>query len=376
MARGLNKAILIGYVGREPVVNTTTSGQRVASFSIATTEEWVDQMRNRQSKSEWHNIVAWGKLADIVGSYVHTGKQVYIEGRIQTRSYQDKNGNDRYVTEIVANEMILLSSFNQQGNGGYSSADISGQAGNYSDQGYQGNQISNRNTYGSQGTYGNVQTNQFSGSQGSFGNGNVQANQVGGSQGGLGNVQANPVSGSQGGFGNVQANPVSGSQGGFGNVQANQVRGSQGGFGNVQANPVSGSQGGFGNVQANQVSGSQVNSNSQSDDYNPNGYFEGSSNSNSGSNDKSDSLSRNINGSSSKVVGVDSAAASVNNGQTGSRFAGGGYVPNKPPMVQNLGSNNGSKPQFSGGASSPMNSSGPATVMSTNGSIDDDDIPF
>jgi single-strand DNA-binding protein len=141
MARGLNKVLLIGNVGRDPVVNTTASGQRVASFSLATSEEWNDPNGQRQSKTDWHNIVVWGNLAEIVGTYVHKGKQIYVEGRIQTRSYQDKNtGQDRYVTEIVANEILLLSG--PAGQGGYqNNADISGRAGGnsgFGDNGYNG----------------------------------------------------------------------------------------------------------------------------------------------------------------------------------------------------------------------------------------------
>ena len=158
MAKGLNKVLLIGNVGRDPVVNTTTSGQRVASFSLATTEEWNDQSGMRQSKTDWHNIVVWGNLAEIAGNYVRKGRQIYVEGRIQTRSYQDRNGQDRTVTEIVASDFILLSSGNMQG-GYQAGADISGRAGGntgYNDGGYQGTFSTSQgggyqNNYGSQG---------------------------------------------------------------------------------------------------------------------------------------------------------------------------------------------------------------------------------
>lgn len=152
--------MLIGNVGKEPNVNTTGSGQRVASFSLATSEEWRDQNGQTQSRTEWHNIVAWGKLAEIIGSYVHQGKKLYIEGRIQSRSYQDKNGVDRYVTEVIANEMIMLDNAGGNYGGG---GDFSGRsAGGYAQQGgYQG-----QNGYRNQGGYGN----QNAGQQGGFGN--------------------------------------------------------------------------------------------------------------------------------------------------------------------------------------------------------------
>lgn len=159
MAKGLNKVLLIGNVGRDPIVNTTSGGQRVASFSLATTEEWNDMNGMRQSKTDWHNIVVWGNLAEIAGNYVRKGKQIYVEGRIQTRSYQDKNGQDRTVTEIVANDFILLSSGNMQG-GYQAGADISGRAGGntgYNESGYQSSAFSSsqsggyQNNFGSQG---------------------------------------------------------------------------------------------------------------------------------------------------------------------------------------------------------------------------------
>ncbi|NMC51996.1 single-stranded DNA-binding protein [Candidatus Kuenenbacteria bacterium] len=106
----LNRATLIGNLTRDPEVRTTPSGASVASFSIATNYIWTDPSGNRQEKAEFHNIVAWRKLADICGQYLHKGSKVYIEGRLQTRSWDDQTGNKRYITEIVAENLIMLDS--------------------------------------------------------------------------------------------------------------------------------------------------------------------------------------------------------------------------------------------------------------------------
>ena len=105
---GVNKCILVGFLGQDPTVRYTKSGQAVASFSLATSERWTGKDGNKESKTEWHRIVAWGKLGEICGEYLSKGKQVYIEGRLQTRDWQDKDGNDRQTTEIVANNMTML----------------------------------------------------------------------------------------------------------------------------------------------------------------------------------------------------------------------------------------------------------------------------
>ena len=109
MAKSLNKVMLIGNLGKDPELRYTTSGVAVATFSLATNESWKDQDGNMQERTEWHNIVAWRKLAEICGEWLKKGKKVYIEGRIQTRSFDDKNtGAKRYVTEIIADNMIML----------------------------------------------------------------------------------------------------------------------------------------------------------------------------------------------------------------------------------------------------------------------------
>lgn len=111
----VNKVILVGNLGKDPELRYTPSGAAVATFSLATTERYKDRDGNRQEKTEWHNIVAWRQLAEICGKYLHKGKQIYIEGRIQTRSYDDRDGNKRYITEIVADQMQMLGRAGDEG---------------------------------------------------------------------------------------------------------------------------------------------------------------------------------------------------------------------------------------------------------------------
>ncbi len=109
MARGINKVILVGNLGNDPDVRYTAGGAAVANVSIATTEAWKDrESGDMQEKTEWHRVVFFGKLAEIVAEYVKKGSQIYVEGRLQTRKWQDKEGTERYTTEIVANEMQML----------------------------------------------------------------------------------------------------------------------------------------------------------------------------------------------------------------------------------------------------------------------------
>ena len=111
MARGVNKVILIGNLGRDPEVRYMPSGSAVANVTIATSEQWKDrQTGEQQERTEWHNVVFFNRLAEIVGEYLKKGSQVYVEGSLRTRKWQDKNGNDRYTTEIVASEMQMLGS--------------------------------------------------------------------------------------------------------------------------------------------------------------------------------------------------------------------------------------------------------------------------
>ena len=113
MASGLNKAILIGNLGRDPEVRYTPSGVAVANFSIATSETWTNKEGERETRTEWHRIVAFGRLGEICGEYLSKGRQIYIEGRIQTRDWEDREGIKRYTTEIVANQMLMLGARDQ-----------------------------------------------------------------------------------------------------------------------------------------------------------------------------------------------------------------------------------------------------------------------
>lgn len=106
--RGVNKAIVVGNLGQDPEIKYMTSGDPVCNISVATTDEWKDKQGDKQSKTEWHRVVFFRKLAEIAGEYLKKGSQVYIEGKLQTRKWQDQNGVDKYTTEIVANEMQML----------------------------------------------------------------------------------------------------------------------------------------------------------------------------------------------------------------------------------------------------------------------------
>nr|WP_290699700.1 single-stranded DNA-binding protein [Halomonas sp. UBA3074] len=109
MARGINKVILIGNLGQDPEVRFTPSGTAVANLNLATTDTWMDrQSGQRQERTEWHRVVMFNKTAEIAQQYLKKGSKVYIEGRLQTRKWQDQNGQDRYSTEIVANDMQML----------------------------------------------------------------------------------------------------------------------------------------------------------------------------------------------------------------------------------------------------------------------------
>ena len=109
MARGVNKVTLIGNLGNDPEVRYGASGNAVANVSLATTESWRDKdSGEQQEKTEWHRVVFFGKLAEIVAEYLKKGRQIYVEGRLQTNKWQDKEGNDRYTTEVIARELLML----------------------------------------------------------------------------------------------------------------------------------------------------------------------------------------------------------------------------------------------------------------------------
>jgi len=108
MSRGLNKVMLIGRLGRDPEMRYTPSGRPVTTFSLATSRTWNTSEGERRTETEWFNVVAWGSLAEICKQFLIKGQQVYVEGRLQTRHWEDTEGNKHSVTEIVANEMIML----------------------------------------------------------------------------------------------------------------------------------------------------------------------------------------------------------------------------------------------------------------------------
>jgi single-strand DNA-binding protein len=126
MARGINKAILIGNLGRDPETRYTQAGAAVTHFSVATSDSWRDkQTGEQQERTEWHNVVCFARLAEIAGEYLRKGSKIYIEGRIQTRKSPDKEGLDRYTTEIIANDMQMLDSRGGGGGGGGGGYDAS-----------------------------------------------------------------------------------------------------------------------------------------------------------------------------------------------------------------------------------------------------------
>ncbi len=111
MARGINKVILVGNLGQDPETRSTPGGTTVTNIRIATSESWRDKTSGEmKEQTEWHTVVLWNRLGEVAGEYLKKGSQVYIEGRLRTRKWQDKTGNDRYSTEIVASEMQMLGS--------------------------------------------------------------------------------------------------------------------------------------------------------------------------------------------------------------------------------------------------------------------------
>jgi single-strand DNA-binding protein len=123
MSRGINKVIIVGNLGQDPEIKNLPSGGAVTNISVATTESWKDkQTGQKQDRTEWHRVVFFNRLAEIAGEYLRKGSQVYIEGKLQTRKWQDQNGQDRYTTEIVANEMQMLGGRAETGESGYVSS--------------------------------------------------------------------------------------------------------------------------------------------------------------------------------------------------------------------------------------------------------------
>jgi single-strand DNA-binding protein len=126
----INKVILVGNLGRDPEVRTTTSGQPVANFSVATSRRWKDRDGNRQEQTEWHNVVCFGRQAEIAGQYLTRGRQVYVEGRLQTRSWDDKNsGEKKYRTEVICDNFQMLGSRTDGGGSGSGGGNYGGGGG-------------------------------------------------------------------------------------------------------------------------------------------------------------------------------------------------------------------------------------------------------
>lgn len=119
MSRGVNKVILVGNLGADPETRYTTSGSAVSNIRLATSRQWRDRNTNElQEDTQWHRVVMFGRLGEIAGEYLRKGSKVYIEGRLQTRSYQDKQGQERWITEVIADEMQMLDSRGSGGGGG------------------------------------------------------------------------------------------------------------------------------------------------------------------------------------------------------------------------------------------------------------------
>lgn len=137
----LNKVMLIGNLGKDPEVRFTASGQAVASFSLATSEKFKGKNGEWEERTEWHNITLWGKLAEIAGEYLSKGKTIFVEGRLQTRKWQDKSGNDRYTTDIVCDKMQMLSPKGDRSGGESSSAPRNSGSSNYEEPPFQDDDI-------------------------------------------------------------------------------------------------------------------------------------------------------------------------------------------------------------------------------------------
>lgn len=115
---GINKVILVGRLGTDPEMKNTSTGQKVTRINLATSESWVNREGERQEKTEWHRVVIWGKLAETCAQHLSKGRQVYVEGRLQTRSWETESGDKRYSTEVVALQVLFLGSANPQKNKG------------------------------------------------------------------------------------------------------------------------------------------------------------------------------------------------------------------------------------------------------------------
>ncbi len=127
---GVNKVIIVGRLGADPEVKTVSGGNTVARLSVATSENWTDREGQKQERTEWHRVVVWAKLADLCGKYLSKGRQVYVEGRLQTRSWEDPQGQKRYTTEVVAQTVQFLGSGGASAGAGASDSSFPQEFGN------------------------------------------------------------------------------------------------------------------------------------------------------------------------------------------------------------------------------------------------------
>ncbi|MFQ3248443.1 MAG: single-strand DNA-binding protein [Glaciecola sp.] len=164
-SRGVNKVILVGNLGNDPEVRYMPNGNAVANLSIATSESWKDQQGQLQEKTEWHKVTMYRRLAEVAGEYLKKGSQIYLEGKLQTRKWQDQQGNDRYTTEVIADQMQMLGGRNEGAGGGQNSGGGQG--------GYQQRPADNQGGHSNQGGQSN---------QGGYQQGGGQSNQGGGYQ--------------------------------------------------------------------------------------------------------------------------------------------------------------------------------------------------
>jgi single-strand DNA-binding protein len=169
-SRGVNKVILVGNLGNDPEVRYMPNGNAVANLSIATSESWKDQQGQLQERTEWHKVTMYRRLAEVAGEYLKKGSQIYLEGKLQTRKWQDQQGNDRYTTEVICDQMQML------GGGGNGGGQSSGQGG------YQQRPQGGQNQGGQQAGYQQNQGGQSGGQQGAYQQG--QGGQSGAQQGG------------------------------------------------------------------------------------------------------------------------------------------------------------------------------------------------
>lgn len=170
--KGVNKCIIMGNATADPQYNVTNGGHAVATLSIATNETFTDANGQKQDRAEFHRVVFWDKLADIVNQYIRKGSPLYVEGKMRTRKYNDQNGNERYITEINVTELVMMGGNSNNGNNGYNNGNNNG--GNYSN----GNNTNGNNTNGYNGNYAN---------------GNNRGNYNGGNNGGYGNNYNTPT---------------------------------------------------------------------------------------------------------------------------------------------------------------------------------------